>query len=153
MVNDTRSTTYDPTHPTVRGRGGAPGSAPAVTIDGLVLLAGLFTAITPWVVDDFADAQRLVIPNLVLGLAVAVIGLVMTAAPAHGFRLSWVLVPIGVWEIVTPWIVGQRPDGVVWTNVVLGAIITALGLAAAGVLVTAMATLRRPHHAQAQPSH
>ncbi|MBF6327820.1 SPW repeat protein [Nocardia transvalensis] len=123
--------------------GGRLGGPPAFTVDGLVLLAGLFTAITPWVVDDFAGAPRLVIHNLVLGLAVAVIGLVLTAVPTRGYFLSWVLVPMGVWEIITPWVIGPRPNPILWTNVVMGAVITVLGVAAAGLLVSAAASLRR----------
>ncbi|MBB5916051.1 hypothetical protein BJY24_004963 [Nocardia transvalensis] len=148
MANTPHSSALDPTRD-------ARGGVPAITIDGLILLAGLFTAITPWVVDDFAAAQRLVVQNLVLGIAVAVIGLVMTAVPARGYGLSWALIPLGVWGIISPWIVDQRPDGVLWTNVIMGAIIAVLGLAAAGLLVTAFAALRRPRHApvQAQPSH
>lgn len=116
------------------------GGPPAVTVDGLILLAGLFTAITPWVITDFAGASRLVIQNLILGLAVAVIGLVLTLAPARGYALSWVLIPIGVWEIITPWVIGPRTDAVIWTNVVMGAIIGVLGLAAAGLLMTSVAS-------------
>ncbi|KZM73358.1 SPW repeat protein [Nocardia terpenica] len=122
------------------------GNAPATTVDGLVLLAGLFTAITPWVFDDFALAPRLVIGNLILGIAVAIIGLVLTTVPARGYALSWVLIPIGVWEILSPWIVRQHPDGVIWTNVIMGAIMTFLGLAAAGLLVSAATELRHRGH-------
>lgn len=82
--------------------------------------------------------------NLILGIAVAVIGLVITAMPTHGCGLSWVLIPIGVWQIISPWVVGERPTGVLWTNVVMGAIVTVLGLGAAGLLVTSAVSVRRP---------
>lgn len=148
MVSYPQSTAVD--RPTGReARHGGPGGASVVTIDGLVLLAGLFTAITPWVINDFSVAPKLVIQNLILGLAVAVIGLVITAMPTHGYGLSWVLIPIGVWQIISPWVVGERPTGVLWTNVVMGAIVTVLGLAAAGLLVTTAVSDRRPHAAAA----
>ncbi|WP_304598367.1 SPW repeat protein [Nocardia sp. MDA0666] len=55
----------------------------------------------------------------------------------------------GVWQIIGPWVVGERPTGVLWTNVVMGAIVTVLGLAAAGLLVTTAVSDRRPHAAAA----
>lgn len=122
------------------------GGPPAMTVDGLVLLVGLFTAIAPWVVQDFATAPRVVLQNVVLGVAVALIGLVLTTVPSRGYALSWVLIPIGVWQIITPWVTGQHPTGVAWTNVVVGAVTLVLGLAAAGMLVSAVANLRRPQH-------
>ncbi|WP_225726346.1 MULTISPECIES: SPW repeat protein [unclassified Nocardia] len=119
------------------------GGPPAITVDGLVLLAGLFTAITPWVVDRFTGEQRLSIQNLVLGLAVATVGLVLTVFPTRGYALSWVLIPIGVWELITPWVIGPRPDAIIWTNVVMGIVIGVLGLAATGLLVSAATNLRQ----------
>ncbi|WP_280385866.1 SPW repeat protein [Nocardia wallacei] len=120
------------------------GGPSASTVNGLVLLAGLFTAITPWVFADFADAPRLVVSNLILGIGVAIIGLVLTLLPARGYASSWVLIPIGAWEILTPWIVGPDITTIVWVNVWMGGIITVLGLAAAGLLVNAFAGLGRP---------
>ncbi|MGW5516218.1 SPW repeat protein [Nocardia africana] len=66
-----------------------------------------------------------------------------------GRRHEMVSYPIGVWQIISPRVVGQRPAGVLWTNVVMGAIVTVLGLAAAGLLVTTAVGERRPHAAAA----
>jgi hypothetical protein len=47
----------------------------------------------------------------------------------HG--MAWTLPVLGVWLIVSPWIVeGSRPDaGMIWSNVIAGAVLTCLGLA------------------------
>jgi hypothetical protein len=44
--------------------------------------------------------------------------------------MAWTLPVLGVWLIVSPWIVeGSRPDaGMIWSNVVAGALLTFLGL-------------------------
>jgi hypothetical protein len=51
----------------------------------------------------------------------------------HG--MAWTLPVLGVWLIVSPWIVeGSRPDaGMIWSNVVAGAVLTCLGLAYFGM--------------------
>ncbi|WP_405496705.1 SPW repeat protein [Nocardia sp. NBC_00511] len=112
------------------------GGTPARMVDGLVVLAGLFTAISPWVVRGYADAPRVVIQNLVLGVAVAILGLALTLVRDRRHDPSWVLVPIGVWVLLAPWIVDQHPGSVSWTNVLTGIVIAALGAAATALLMS-----------------
>ncbi|MBF6330630.1 SPW repeat protein [Nocardia transvalensis] len=120
----------------------------AVAVDGLLLLAGLYLAVSPWVVTPFPVAEvggalsRLTIVNLVVGLAVAVIGLALASAPARFHRLSWAVVVIGVWQLITPWVIGPDTSAVLWNNLWTGGVITALGLVAAGMLA-AYATRNR----------
>ena len=61
--------------------------------------------------------------------------------------LPWpplLLVPLGIWLIISPWVVTVTHSaraGIIWNNVVLGLIVTAMGLAAMGLTVA-----RRPRH-------
>ncbi|MEZ0093276.1 SPW repeat protein [Streptacidiphilus sp. EB129] len=110
-----------------------------VAIDGLVLLAGLYAAISPWVVHFGPTNPNLQANNLILGIAVAVIGLCLTLAPERMYRLSGVVAPIGVWLIISPWVVtvGHHPTaGMIWNNVLVGGLCCALGLAATGMLLS-----------------
>ncbi|MFI2028721.1 SPW repeat protein [Streptomyces buecherae] len=108
---------------------GRPG---VVAVDGLLLLAGLYVAIAPWTVHFAAAETELARNNLITGIAVAVIGLALTMVPERMAGLSAACAAIGVWLIVSPWVVTRHPDtGTVWNNVVAGAVICLLGLVAA----------------------
>ena len=111
-----------------------------VAVDGLVVLAGLYCAVSPWVVHFSGARTDLMINNLVMGLAVVVIGIGLSAAPERMRGMSLAMVGIGAWLVVAPWVVTRFPDhGMIWNNVVMGAVVCLLGLAAA-------ITLRRRDH-------
>lgn len=117
----------------------------AAVVDGLVLLAGLYLAISPWVVDVTA-ARDLTVNNLVLGIAVAVMGLGLASVPYRVYGMSWAVAAIGIWEIVTPWVVGPSSTPVLWNNLWVGGVIAALGLVGAGMRMAGTRTTRRETH-------
>ncbi|MDI5961665.1 SPW repeat protein [Streptomyces sp. SL13] len=102
-----------------------------VAVDGLVVMAGLYAAISPWVVHFSGARNDLMINNLILGLAVALIGVGMSMAPQRMRGMSLAATGVGIWLIVSPWVVTRFPDtGMIWNNVIIGAVICLLGLAA-----------------------
>jgi len=100
-------------------------------VDGLTLLSGLYLALSPWIVG-FTDRQGITINNLVTGLVVAALALGFGVAFGRTHGLTWVLPLLGIWTIIAPFVIrgDQSTTGSVWSNVVIGIIITALGLAA-----------------------
>jgi hypothetical protein len=112
-------------------------SGSAVALGGLVLLAGLYAAISPWVVH-FSGTPFIAVNNLIVGIAVGLIGFCAALAPERMLRLAWVVAPLGVWLIISPWAVtaahGARA-GIVWNNCWIGAVTAVLGLAAMGLTV------------------
>ncbi|MET9147008.1 MULTISPECIES: SPW repeat protein [unclassified Streptomyces] len=112
-------------------------SGPAMAVEGLIVLAGLYAAISPWVVH-FAIQPAITVNNLIVGITVGIIGLGLALAPERMFRLAWALVPLGVWLFISPWVVtlthGARA-GIIWNNCWVGAVIAALGLAAMGLTI------------------
>jgi len=107
-------------------------SKPAMQVmDGLTLLSGLYLALSPWIVG-FTDRQGITINNLVTGLVVAALALGLGVAFGRTHGLAWVLPILGIWTIIAPFVIrgDQSTTGSVWSNVVIGIIITALGLAA-----------------------
>ncbi|MER7080177.1 SPW repeat protein [Saccharopolyspora kobensis] len=105
------------------------------------MLTGAYTAVSPWVVG-FADAQPLLsMNNLVLGLIVTAIGLGLTGTPERSGGISWTAAPIGAWLIIATWVttVGAPTAGMIWNNVVVGALSVIFGL-----LVAGMVMVRRP---------
>ena len=100
------------------------------SVEGLTLLAGLYLAVSAWIVTFGVSAGALAPVNLVAGLAVAVLALGYAAAYGRTHGLSWVTPIIGVWTIVAPWIVLNNPSNtVILSNVIAGAVIVVLGLA------------------------
>jgi hypothetical protein len=96
---------------------------------GLVLLTGLYVAASPWIVG-FSATGSLATSDLIVGIAVAFLayGFATTLDRAHG--MTWTLPVLGVWVIISPWILPgvALTAGMIWSNVVAGALMTFLGL-------------------------
>lgn len=113
-------------------------SSGAIVIEGLIVLAGVYAAISPWVVHFSATAPNLTVNNLIVGVTTALIGLGLTVAPERMLRLAWVVAPLGVWLLISPWVVTTTHSagaGIIWNNCVLGAVTLLLGLAAMGLTI------------------
>jgi hypothetical protein len=112
-------------------------SGPAVITDGLVLLAGLWLAISPWAIHFNGTAPDITVNNLILGIAVAVVALGLTLVPQRMVRLSWATAAIGAWVVVSQWVIQQSNSstGIVLNNVITGGITVLLGIAAAAILM------------------
>ncbi|WP_067172905.1 SPW repeat protein [Microtetraspora niveoalba] len=98
--------------------------------DGLTLLAGIYLAVSPWIVG-FRTLTDITVNNLITGILVALLALGYSSAYGRTYGLAWVAPVVGVWTIISPWVVSgpnNRP-GVIISNVVVGAIILLLGLA------------------------
>ncbi len=112
-------------------------SGRAVAIEGLILLAGVYAAVSPWVVH-FTNEPNITINNLIVGITVGLLALGLATAPGRMLNLAWVVAPLGVWLVISPWVVtathGARA-GIVWNNCWLGAVIALLGLAAMGLTI------------------
>lgn len=103
--------------------------ATAQVVDGLTLLAGLYLAMSPWIVG-FNDLSTLAGNNLIAGVAVALLALGLASAYGRTHGIAWVMPLIGVWTIIAPWVVSgdASTTGTVWSNVVIGAVTVILGL-------------------------
>ncbi|MFD0313096.1 SPW repeat protein [Streptomyces flavalbus] len=105
------------------------GGRDVALVDGPVFLLGLYCAVSPWIVHYTTSQPALVPHNLIMGIAIGLLALGFTSTPERMYGLSWATCAIGVWMIVSPWIVGDSPDaGVVWNNIVIGALAVVLGL-------------------------
>lgn len=110
----------------------AASSTTAQAIDGLTVLSGLYLAISPWVAG-FNNLSRLSVCNLVTGFALAALAVGFASAYGRTHGLSWIAPIIGLWTIVSPWIVQSATTASVWNNVVTGIVIFLLGLGAVAV--------------------
>jgi hypothetical protein len=105
------------------------GGRDVALVDGPVFLLGLYCAVSPWILHYTTSQPPLVTHNLIVGIAIGLLALGFTRAPERMYGLSWATCALGVWMIVAPWIVGDSPDaGVIWNNIVIGALAFVLGL-------------------------
>ncbi|WP_406164638.1 SPW repeat protein [Streptomyces sp. NBC_00996] len=101
---------------------------------GLVLLTGVYAAISPWVVHFSRTNPNLTATNLIVGLGAAAVGFGLHLAPERMRQLSWTMVPLGMWLIVSPSSVTAAYNvtpGIVWSNCWTGGMTCLLGLIAA----------------------
>lgn len=110
--------------------------------EGLLLMAAIYAAISPWVVGFHSRSAGLAVSDLIIGLALATLTLAVAASNLHLHGLTWVAPLLGIWLIITPWVVRgtDRTAGLLVSNVVVGACIVLIGAAMTGV------SLRRPRH-------
>lgn len=96
---------------------------------GLALLTGLYVAASPWIVG-FSSARQLPMCDLIAGIAVAFLAYGFATALDRAHGMTWTLPVLGLWVIVSPWILTgvALTAGMIWSNVVAGALLTFLGL-------------------------
>lgn len=122
------------------------GGRDVVFVDAPVFLAGLYIAVSPWVIDFAATQPDLRINNLIVGLATVALALGFTMVPERMYGLSWAICAIGAWLVVAPWVVGNSPDGeVILSNVIVGGLVFLLGLASAGAAMKASRAAKGAH--------
>jgi hypothetical protein len=118
------------------------GGRDVALVDGPVFLLGLYCAVSPWIVHYTTSQPNLVPHNLIIGIAIGLLALGFTRAPERMYGLSWACCALGVWMIVSPWVVGDGPDaGVIWNNIIIGALAVILGMVCAA---TAAKSAPRP---------
>ncbi|TLS45198.1 hypothetical protein FE633_15665 [Streptomyces montanus] len=105
------------------------GGRDVALVDGPVFLLGLYCAASPWILHYTTSQTPLVTHNLIMGIAIGVLALGFTTTPARMYGLSWAMSAVGVWLIISPWVVGDSPDaGVIVNNAIIGGLAVVLGL-------------------------
>ena len=108
------------------------GGRDVALVDGPVFLLGLYCAASTWILHFTTSQPALVTHNLIMGIAIGLLALGFTRAPERMYGLSWAMSAIGVWLIISPWIVGESPDaGVIVSNIIVGGLAVVLGFVCA----------------------
>ena len=92
-------------------------------VDGLIMLTGLYVAISPWVVHFQNNNTIMRNVDLILGLALAVIGFGMSTRPERLLQAGWAVSLIGVFLIISPWVAGAGHNAaypVIYNNAFAG---------------------------------
>jgi hypothetical protein len=98
---------------------------------GLALLTGLYVAASPWIVG-FSATTSLTWCDFIAGIAVAFMAYGFATGLDRSHGMTWTLPVLGVWVIVSPWILRGLPltTGMIWSNVVAGVVLACLGMTA-----------------------
>ena len=108
----------------------------------LVLLTGVWVALSPWFLTLQSTGNNATIVNLISGIAVAGVGAFALASPRGFAGLQLGAALLGVWLVIAGPILSQKhpiADPMFWSNSWAGGLLIAT--AAAGL---AAVTLRRP---------
>lgn len=117
-------------------------TATAQVADGVVVLAGLFVALSPWIAGFSARTPSLAVNNLVTGLAIGVLGLSFATAYHRTHGIAWTCPLLGVWSIVSVFVISGTviTTSTVLCNVIGGAVALVAGL---GAMAPAMSPAAR----------
>lgn len=134
------SSTHAPmhTHPDIialRERYDQAAEQPTVHIvEGLMLLSGLYAAASAWIVG-FTAQPNLTVSNLISGTAIGLLAVAFGSAYGRTHGMTFVAPLLGIWLIVSPWVVAgvDTSTSMIWSNVVVGALVCVLGLATAAL--------------------
>lgn len=108
----------------------SPVSAQGATV--LSMLAGLWVALSPWVLGS----QTVAAHNLIVGLSIAAFGLLALSGSRGFASLQSASLLAGVWVLISPWILGITVNvgGVMfWSNLITGAAIVLLSILGGGI--------------------
>ena len=114
----------------------AAGTPRAQVAEGLMVLAGGYAAISPWVIGFSGTTTPLAVNNLIVGVAIMVMTLVCADSRGRMFGMTWVAPVMGAWLIVALWVMnGINPStGTMISNIVVGACVLVLGAAVTGLI-------------------
>lgn len=138
-VTPERNTAYPETaHAQPMAAAASPVTAQGATV--LTMLAGLWVAISPWVLTVPAVAAH----NLIVGLAVAAFGLLALSGSRGFASLQSASLLTGVWVIISPWLLDLTilaPPVLYWSNIIAGAVIVAFAVLGGGI--SSISAMRR----------
>ena len=103
-------------------------------VETLSLLAGLYLAVSPWIVGFHATSPGLTVNNLITGLVLVALALGVVPAYERTHSLGMAAAAIGVWTIIAQWVIQSTSTdaGVIANNIVIGAVVFLCAMATLG---------------------
>jgi hypothetical protein len=101
---------------------------------GLVLLAGLYLVLAPWIAG-FGGAAVLGLSNTVVGLVLVALA-IARAATRRMRLLGWVVPVLGAWAALSPWLLRHTWETPPSTAALTGNVVAGVVVVVAGVALT-----------------
>ncbi len=94
--------------------------------DWVSLILGIWLFISPWVVG-FSAVSNAAANAWILGIVVAVVAIIALSTPQ--LWEEWVNLILGIWLIISPWVVGfSNMAAPTWDSVIVGLIVALVNL-------------------------
>ena len=100
------------------------------------ILLGIWVLISPFVLT--LALPRAIWNNVATGIVVGILAIIRLNAPRQP-GWSWINVILGIWLIISPFVLGFAVGDGLWNNVILGIIIAAFALGNASTRVARLA--------------
>ncbi len=106
-----------------------PGAENARAASILNIIAGIWLIISPFALG-LAMWPAAVCNNVVVGAVVLILAAVRASNPLHARGLSWINFLLGIWLIISPFVLvnGARPVALATNNVILGIVVLVLAV-------------------------
>ncbi|MEW6249307.1 MAG: SPW repeat protein [Planctomycetota bacterium] len=115
------------------------------TASGINILAGVWLIIAPFVLVFWRDAPA-TWNMIVCGILVVALAATRVAGPLRTQWASWTNLVLGIWLIISPWVLNYAPLRTpMWNSIVLGVIVGAVAIC------SAVATPRTEQRAYTEP--
>jgi len=102
---------------------------------GFDVMGGFWLAFSPWVLGFASSHPTGKLNDLVLGIVIGVFALLRGAVALRAAWLSWLNALLGVWVMISPWVLGfHNSQAAAWNNILLG--LAVIVLACWGALST-----------------
>ncbi|MET8846411.1 SPW repeat protein [Amycolatopsis sp. NPDC004625] len=98
---------------------------------GLVLLAGLYLVMAPWL-TGFGGAGVLALSDTLVGLVLIALAIARTATRRLAL-IGWVVPVLGAWAAVSPWLLRHAGETSPSTGALVGNVVAGLVVVVAGV--------------------
>ncbi|HVS72296.1 MAG TPA: SPW repeat protein [Phycisphaerae bacterium] len=93
---------------------------------GLDVLAAIWLLISPFVLG-FGNLGNAAGNNVILGIIIGILALIRLFNPVRTVGVSWLNVILGIWVIISPWVLGFDGNATAMTNnVIVGIIVIIL---------------------------
>jgi hypothetical protein len=107
----------------------------AAVPSGLDVIAGIWLILSPFVLafhnahTPGADGTAATANNVILGIVIGILARYRAFNPTKSPEVSWVNALLGVWVLVSPWVVGfAGVHNAVMNNVIVGLVVITLSL-------------------------
>src|SRR5690625_603830 len=92
----------------------------------LNIIVGAWLFLSPWTVG-FSTVRSATWNSLIVGFLIAVFAIIRTTAPMQAPGLSWLNFILGIWLVMSPFIVNfGGVDAAMWNSVIAGLIVLSL---------------------------
>jgi hypothetical protein len=85
------------------------------------VLLGIWVIISPFLIQ-FSQLPAAMWNNVIVGILIALLALIRTSITRQS-GWSWANVILGIWMIISPFVLGVMTRAVLWNNIIIGIII------------------------------